>query len=79
MPVVQHRVIHVVLGNTTSKLDNQVVNRVVQASTVLTIKLDNFLNPVPVKTAAPASTTTKQGYTFANPAAPANTILTTTK
>ena len=72
--------IHVVLGNTTSRLGNQVVNRVVQASTIrTTIKLDNLLNPVPVKIAAPASTTTKQDYSLAKPAAPANTIPTTSK
>ena len=80
MPVVQHRVIHVVLGNTTSKSGNQVVNRVVKASTILTtIKLDNPPNPLPVKIAAPASTTTKQDYPLAKHAAPANTTPTTTK
>ena len=80
MPLVQHRVNHVALENTTSKSGNQVVNRVVQASTIrTTIKLDSLLNPVPVKIAAPASTTTKQDYPLAKHAAPANTIATTTK
>ena len=80
MPLIHHPVIHVVLGNTTSKSDKQIVNCVVQASTLRTaIKLDNLLNPVPVKIAAPASTATNQDYPLAKPAAPANTIPTTTK
>ena len=59
---------------------NQVVNRVVQASTTpTTIRLGNLRNPLPVKIAAPASTTTKQDYQLAKHAAPANTTPTTTK
>ena len=66
MPVGQHRVIHVELENTTSKSGNQVVNRVVQASTILTtIKLDNPRNPVPVNIAVRGNTTTYQDNSIA--------------
>ena len=62
---------HVVLGNTIVNKDNKVVNHVVLENT--TIWLDNPPNPLPVKIAAPASTTISSGKLPANVAVLGNT------
>ena len=73
MPVVQHRVIHVVLGNTMIKKANQVVHHVVLENTTI-ISKDKLLN-LRANHAVLAHTTINKDKEVANHVERANTMI----